>query len=161
MCSTARWRERRRGGLQLSQLRAAWGATGQLSGSWLELWVSVSGDAAQSASVFIIKEVFFADPLELHGHELEHLAVEGSALIANWTNDSGEVLSVGINFSAEASWSFFFILLRSSAAISRILSKSPCPKQTRMISGPCPRLGRPRPFEWPPRIWPWRDQSRT
>ena len=30
-------------GLQLYQLRAAWGATGQLSGIWLGLWVSTSG----------------------------------------------------------------------------------------------------------------------
>ena len=33
----------RLGGLQLYQLRAAWGATGQLSGIWLELWVRASG----------------------------------------------------------------------------------------------------------------------
>ena len=46
-------RRRRRGGLQLYQLRAAWGATGQLSGIWLGLWVSASGGAAQSASIFI------------------------------------------------------------------------------------------------------------
>ena len=46
-------RGRRRGGLQLYQLRAAWGATGQLSGIWLGLWVSASGGAAQSASIFI------------------------------------------------------------------------------------------------------------
>ena len=31
-------RGRRRGGLLLYQLRAAWGATGQLSGIWLGLW---------------------------------------------------------------------------------------------------------------------------
>ena len=30
-----------------------WGATGQLSGIWLGLWVSTSGGAAQSASMFI------------------------------------------------------------------------------------------------------------
>ena len=36
------------------QLRAAWGATGQLSGIWLGLWASASGGAAQSASMFII-----------------------------------------------------------------------------------------------------------
>jgi hypothetical protein len=41
------WRRRRRGGLQLYQLRAAWGATGQLSG------ICASGGAAQSASMFI------------------------------------------------------------------------------------------------------------
>ena len=41
-------RGRRRRGL-----RAAWGATGQLSGIWLGLWVSASGGAAQSASIFI------------------------------------------------------------------------------------------------------------
>ena len=35
------------------QLRAAWGATGQLSGIWLGLWASASGGAAQSASMFI------------------------------------------------------------------------------------------------------------
>ena len=46
-------RRRRRGGLQLYQLRAAWGATGQLSGIWPGLWVSASGGAAQSASIFI------------------------------------------------------------------------------------------------------------
>ena len=40
-------------GLQLYQLRAAWGATGQLSGIWLGLWVSASRGAAQSASMFI------------------------------------------------------------------------------------------------------------
>ena len=45
-------RRRRRGGLQLYQLRAAWGATGQLSGIWLGLWVSASGGAAQIASIF-------------------------------------------------------------------------------------------------------------
>ena len=45
-------RRRRRGGLQLCQLRAAWGATGQLSGIWLGLWESASGGAAQSASMF-------------------------------------------------------------------------------------------------------------
>ena len=33
-------RRRRRGGFQLYQLRAAWGATGQLSGIRLGLWVS-------------------------------------------------------------------------------------------------------------------------
>ena len=49
-------RRRRRGGLQLYQLRAAWGATGQLSGIRLGLWVSASGGAAQSASVFISKQ---------------------------------------------------------------------------------------------------------
>ena len=48
----ARRRGRRRGGLQLYQLRAAWGATGQLSGIWLGLWVSTSGGAAQSAYMF-------------------------------------------------------------------------------------------------------------
>ena len=47
-------RRRRRGGVQLYQLWAAWGATGQLSGIWLGLWVSASGGAAQSASMFII-----------------------------------------------------------------------------------------------------------
>ena len=36
-----------------NQLWAAWGATGQLSGIWLGLWVSASGGAAQSASIFI------------------------------------------------------------------------------------------------------------
>ena len=46
-------RRRRRGGLKLYQLRAAWGATGQLSGIRLGLWVSASGGAAQSASMFI------------------------------------------------------------------------------------------------------------
>ena len=46
-------RRRRRGGFQLCQLRAAWGATGQLSGIRLGLWVSASGGAAQSASMFI------------------------------------------------------------------------------------------------------------
>ena len=46
-------RRRRRGGLQLYQPRATWGATGQLSGIWLGLWVSASGGAAQSASIFI------------------------------------------------------------------------------------------------------------
>ena len=46
-------RGRRRGGLQLYQIRAAWGDTGQLSGIWLGLWVSASGGAAQSASIFI------------------------------------------------------------------------------------------------------------
>ena len=38
-------RERRRGGLQLYKFQAAWGATGQLSGIWLGLWVSASGGA--------------------------------------------------------------------------------------------------------------------
>ena len=46
-------RRRRRGGLQLGEHRAAWGATGQLSGIWLGLWVSASGGAAQSASMSI------------------------------------------------------------------------------------------------------------
>ena len=46
-------RRRRRGGFQLYQLRAAWGATGQLSGIRLGLWVCASGGAAQSASMFI------------------------------------------------------------------------------------------------------------
>ena len=46
-------RGRRRGGLKHYQLRAAWGATGQLSGIWLGLWVSASGGAAQSASILI------------------------------------------------------------------------------------------------------------
>ena len=32
------------------------GATGQLSGIWLGLWVSASGGAAQSASIFIIND---------------------------------------------------------------------------------------------------------
>ena len=40
-------RRRRRGGLQLYQLWAAWGATGQLSGIWLGLWVSASGGVAR------------------------------------------------------------------------------------------------------------------
>ena len=49
-------RGRRLGGLKLYQLSAAWGATGQLSadslvsGIWLGLWASTSGDAAQSTS---------------------------------------------------------------------------------------------------------------
>jgi hypothetical protein len=47
-------RRRRRGGMQLYQLRAAWGATGHLSGIRLGLWVGASGDAAQSASMFIM-----------------------------------------------------------------------------------------------------------
>ena len=47
----ARRRRRRHGGLQFYQHRAAWGATGQLSGIWLGLWVSASGGAAQSASM--------------------------------------------------------------------------------------------------------------
>ena len=47
-------RRRRRGGLQLYQLRAAWGATRQLSGISLGLWVSASGGAAQSTSIFIL-----------------------------------------------------------------------------------------------------------
>ena len=42
------------GGEDAAQLRAAWGATGQFSGIWLGLWVSASGDAAQSASIFIL-----------------------------------------------------------------------------------------------------------
>ena len=46
-------RRRRRGGLKLYQLRAAWGATGQLSDIWLGLWVSASGGAAQSASIYL------------------------------------------------------------------------------------------------------------
>ena len=46
-------RRRRRGGMQLYQLRAAWGATGQLSGIRLGMWISASGGAAQSASLFI------------------------------------------------------------------------------------------------------------
>ena len=41
-------RGRRRGGLRLYQLRAAWGATGQLSGIWLGLWVSASGGVART-----------------------------------------------------------------------------------------------------------------
>ena len=48
-------RRRRRGGLQLNKLRAAWGATGQLSGIWVGLWVGASGGAAQSASMSIFK----------------------------------------------------------------------------------------------------------
>ena len=40
------------------QLRAAWGATGQLSGIWLGLWASASGGAAQSASMFIDVKIF-------------------------------------------------------------------------------------------------------
>ena len=47
------------------QLRAAWGATGQLSGIWLGLWASASGGAAQSASMFI------AVPLD-HGTHTKH-----------------------------------------------------------------------------------------
>ena len=39
--------------LSLYQLRAVWGATGQLSGIWLGLWGSASGGAAQSASLLI------------------------------------------------------------------------------------------------------------
>ena len=46
-------RRRRRGGLQLYQFRAAWGATGQLSGIWLGLLVGASGGAAQGASILI------------------------------------------------------------------------------------------------------------
>ena len=49
-------RGRRRRGL-----RAAWGATGQLSGIWLGLWVSASGGAAQSASIFIF--LFVSGPV--------------------------------------------------------------------------------------------------
>ena len=44
-------RRRRRGALKLCQLRAAWGATGQLSGIWLGLLESASGDAAHSLYV--------------------------------------------------------------------------------------------------------------
>jgi len=47
-------RGRRRGGLKLYQLRAAWGAPGQLSGIWLRLWVSAFGGAAQSATMLIV-----------------------------------------------------------------------------------------------------------
>ena len=39
--------------LGLYRLRAAWGATGQLSGIWLGLWASAPGGAAQSASMFM------------------------------------------------------------------------------------------------------------
>ena len=46
-------RGRKFGGLWLYQLRAAWGATGQLSGIWLWLWASASGGAAQSASILM------------------------------------------------------------------------------------------------------------
>jgi len=37
-----------------------------------------------------------ADPLELRCQELEHVAVEGSVVVANGADDSGEVASVGI-----------------------------------------------------------------
>ena len=53
-------RRRRRGGLQLYQLRAAWGATGQLSGIWLGMWVSATGGAAQSASMLINRHLHSA-----------------------------------------------------------------------------------------------------
>ena len=55
---------KRRGGLQFYQLGAAWGATGQLSGIWLGLWVSASGGAAQSASMFMYKQLAIK-PLDL------------------------------------------------------------------------------------------------
>ena len=38
------------------------GATGQLSGIWLELLVSASGGAAQSASVFLVFETEYSPP---------------------------------------------------------------------------------------------------
>ena len=47
-------RRRRRGGLKLYQLRAAWGATGQLSGIWLGLWVSTSGGVINASSPFLL-----------------------------------------------------------------------------------------------------------
>jgi len=60
-------RRRRRGRLQLYQLRAAWGATGKLSGIRLGLWVSASGGAAQSASMFIYDgERIFLVPASHH-----------------------------------------------------------------------------------------------
>ena len=42
-------------------------------------------------------ELFCADPLELNGHELRHVVVEGSAVVAGGASDSCEVVSVRIN----------------------------------------------------------------
>ena len=53
VCSSARVGVGEGAGACSSTTSAAWGATGQLSGIRLGLWVSTSGGAAQSASMFI------------------------------------------------------------------------------------------------------------
>ena len=45
-------------------------------------------------------EVFYTNPPEVSGHELENVVVEeGEAAVVGGASDSGEVASVGINFS--------------------------------------------------------------
>ena len=54
-------------------------------------------DAGGRLVALLRSEVLCADPLELSGHELEHVVVEGSAVVAGGASDSGEVVSVRIN----------------------------------------------------------------
>ena len=58
-------------------------------------------DAGGRLVALFRSEVFCADPLELNGHELRHVVVEGSAVVAGGASDSGEVVSVRINISLE------------------------------------------------------------
>ena len=54
-------------------------------------------DAGGRLIALLRSEVFCTDPLELNGHELKHVVVEGSAVVAGGASDSGEVVSVRIN----------------------------------------------------------------
>ena len=42
-------------------------------------------------------EVFCTDPLELNGHELKHVVMEGSVVVAGGASDSCEIVSVHVN----------------------------------------------------------------
>ena len=122
-------RRRRRGGLQLYQLRSAWGATGQLSGIWLGLWVSASGGAAQSASIFInvtlllswgvsgpppYASVFVPDVRCLQGHAPKAMRK------TLWTCVAGPRLSRGCGGAFLVRPPFFLTLCTTLGTASRV-----------------------------------------
>ena len=62
-------------------------------GTGVELaWRSTCSPSSQRGT-------FFADPLELRGHNFGHLVMEGSAVVADGAGDGGEVACVGISVS--------------------------------------------------------------
>jgi len=44
----------------------------------------------QIVALLLRSEVFCVNPLEVSGHELEHVVVEGAAVVAGGASDSGE-----------------------------------------------------------------------